>query len=364
MDLRRPLVSWSLVGCVLLGLLTACSAAPAARSGPAASTAQDERQAVEAFYKGKTVRIVVGAAPGGGYDAYARILARHLGKYIPGNPTVIVENMPGAGMLIAANHIYNVAPKDGTVIGNFDEYLTLGQMAGQQGIEFDARQFNWVGNPGPDPIMCAFRSDLGFNTFEELLRADQEIIVGSVGAVGPPYSVPAALNAVTGTRLKTITGYRGTSEIRVAVERKETDGLCWGWSSIKATAQPWFEGERPFARLLVQTGRERHKELPDVPLAQEFVKHRDKAQMLDIVTAAAEVTRPYTLPPGVPAERARAIREAFLQGFNDPEARSEAERAKLLLEPQGHEVIERAVQRILAIPPEEGRAIGEALGLR
>lgn len=396
----RPVILW-MMGALASGLLIACApsapptATPAppkpapatAPTQPAAKPTQApqptqaaqatvvpkagleeltaaERTAVEQFYRGKTFTIVVGFSAGGGYDTYSRLLARNLGKYIPGNPNVIVENRTGAGSLIAANQVYTSGPKDGTAMVMFDQYLVLGQAAGKSGIEFDSKKFNWVGNPAPDFPACAFRSDLGFNTFEEMLKSGKEIVMGATGVGSEPYVAPSAIKAATGANMKIVTGYEGTSRIRLAVENKELDGACWGWSSVKVTAAEWFTGDRPFARVLVQMGRERHRDLPNVPLVREFVKSPEQTKLMDFVDAASEINRPWALPPGVPAERVKAVRLAVVRALNDPDAKAEAEKARLILEPQDYRVLERAIDSVFALPKKDVEAYADLLGLR
>jgi tripartite-type tricarboxylate transporter receptor subunit TctC len=340
------------------------AASPVAKAGPLEDLTEAERKTVEDFYRGKTVTIVVGFAAGGGYDTYSRLLGRYLSKYVPGNPNVIVENKTGAGSLIAANYLYNLAKKDGTELGMFDEYLVLGQMAGKPGIEFDGRKFNWIGNPAHDPPVCAFRSDLGFRTFDDLLKSGKEIVLGATGTGSQPYATPAAIKAVTGANFKIVTGYDGTSKIRLAVDNREADGACWGWSSVKVTAASWFEGSSPFARVLVQSGTQRHKDLSNVPLAREFVKVPEKIKLFDVTDAASEFTRPWALPPGVPTERVKAIRVAAMRALADPEAKAEAEKSQLILEPQDYRVVERAVSTVLSIPANEAAEYATTLGLK
>jgi tripartite-type tricarboxylate transporter receptor subunit TctC len=327
------------------------AASPAAQGKPApapAPAATFDQQAVAAFYRGKTVKIVVGYAAGGGFDLYARLLARKLGAYIPGNPTVIVENMPGAGSLTAANYIARVAPKDGTEMATFIQTIVMAARVGGQGVEFDPLQLTWLGNPLPEPTVCAIRSELGITDLRQAGASGRVLQFGSAGANGNSFYMPNILQRAGVARFNIVAGYAGTSPLRLAMEQGELDGSCAvGWL---LTQPEWFTGDQPFARLVVQTGKTRSKDLPNVPTWREFPVDPGLAPLLDAAEAVEEITRPYAMPPGVPADRAAAMRQAFMQAWQDPELQAEAERAKLPADARDHAFVEAAVDTIMRTP--------------
>ncbi len=322
-------------------------------------------QAVAEFYRGKTFRIVVGFSAGGGFDTIYRLWGRHASKHIPGNPTVIVENMPGAGSLIAANHIFNVAPKDGTTMGAFDLFTTiLGQLAGAPGIDFDATRYAWVGNPGDSsPSVCAVRSDLGFRTFSDFMRSGRELVLGASGKGNVFYATPMVARAATGAKIKVIDGYSGNPAVRLAVENRELDGACWTWASMRTTAPNWFEGDQPLMRVVLQAGSKPDPELPNVELLRDFVKDPSLLRMVEVLEHAVYHTYLAAMPPGVPADRLAAVREAWLKTWNDPELKQELARTSFRFSPVSGEETDRVVRRLLAVGPEEGKQIGQTFGL-
>ena len=360
---------------IALVMLLACTRAPASPApkeaapeavGPAgapASLSEADRRKAADFYRGKTFKIVVGYAAGGGYDTYSRLLARHLRQYIPGNPTVIVENRPGAGGLVAANYVANVAPKDGTEMAHVDPYLILGERAGRPGIEFKSTEINWIGNPTPDEQACVVRADRGFDSVESIRQSGRQANMGATGIGGVVYAVPAAINETFAPVFNILPGYGGTSQIRLAVDSGELDGACWGWSSVRVTGAAWFEGSRPFVNVVAQTGASRQPDLPNVPTLRELVRDRDKLFIIDVIDALARIDRVYLMPGGVPPERVAAMREAFMKAWTDPQLLAEAERTQLEVKANNYQVIDEAVRTIMSLSDDRVQLLTSVLGI-
>jgi tripartite-type tricarboxylate transporter receptor subunit TctC len=302
------------------------------------------------FYKGKVIRIVVGFAAGGGFDTYARAIGRHLGRHIPGNPTIIVENMPGAGSLIAANHVYTVAKPDGLTMGHFIGGVFMLQVFGKSGVEFDARKFEYVGVPVKDNPTCAFTRASGITSIDKWLAAKTPVKVGAVALGSTTDDVPKILAAAIGVPLQVVSGYKGTSAIRLAAESGEVAGACWGWESIRAT---WREGiDRGEVAVVLQTAPQPAPDLPSVPLAMSFAKTDEARRLIKIgIQDAGAVTRPFVVTPGTPKDRVQLLRQAFLDTLNDPEFLTEAQKTKLDVGPMSGEELERTVHGLFELPP-------------
>ena len=303
------------------------------------------------FYSNKTLRIVVGFSPGGGMDIYARAIGRHLGKNIPGKPTVIVENMPGAGSLIAANYLYNQAKPDGLTIGSWIGGLVLQQViGGQKGIEFDARKFEWIGAPAGDSSSCAVSKSSGISSTDQWLAAKTPVKIGAMAPGSVTSDIPKILKAALHLPIQIVEGYKGTAEIRVAADSGEVDGGCWGWETIKIM---WRQGlDSGSTKVLIQMLPKRHPDLPDVPNALELAKNDDARQLIKIgIVDPATMVRSLTLPPGTPKDRVKVLRDAFMATMKDPEFLADAKTAKLDLNPlPGHEV-EKIVQGFFNLEP-------------
>ncbi len=310
---------------------------------PGAALAQDD------FYRGKTVRIIVGFSAGGGFDAFARTLGRHLGRHLPGAPTVIVENMPGAGSLIAANHLYKVAKPDGLTIGHFIGGLFLGQVLGQKGIEFDARKFEFVGAPAFDHVVCAMAKASGITSVDKWMAAPTPV---KMGGVAPGASTPdngtRAVKAALGLPIQLVTGYKGTADIRLAIESGELAGVCFNWGSIRATWRKALDtGE---VAVVLQVAPKSHPELTGVPLAIDLAKTDEARRTLEVaVHTDSAIVRSLTLPPGTPKDRVQLVRQAFAATLRDPAFLAEAEKAKLEIEPVPGDELERVVQRLFTL---------------
>lgn len=301
--------------------------------------------AQEPFYKGKTVRIIVGAAAGGGYDTYSRTIARHIGKHIAGNPTFIVENMPGAGFLISANHMYRVAKPDGLTIGHFIGGLFLQQLLGKPGIEFEARKFEYVGAPAQDNYAFGISKKTGITSMDHWMASKTVVKLGGVGAGSATDDIPKVLMASIGLPAQLVSGYSGTSTVRLAYNSGEVQGVCNAWESFRAT---WpNELKSGDLMIVLQNIAKPHPELPSIPLAINYAK-TDEAQKLirSIVHSIGPTARPYVLPPGTPKDRLQILRRAFMDTMQDPEFLADATKAKLDINPLDGAELERNVREV------------------
>ena len=280
---------------------------------------------VASFYGGRTVTVVVGYSAGGGYDSYARLLARYMGKHIPGNPTLVPQNMPGAGSLKAANYLYAVAPKDGSVFGTFARGMAMEPLLGN-GTEFDAAKFAWLGSAANEVSICASWIDAPVKDWNDLLS--KEFVVGGEGSGSDPDIFSTILRTVFGAKIKLVTGYPGSSEISLAIERGELQGRCgWSWGSIKTQKSDWLAAKK--LNLIVQLALKKSPDLPDVPLVMDEATTDRQRQILKLVLSRQAMARPFAAPPGIPAERKDALRAAFDATLRDPEFRADAERQGL-----------------------------------
>ena len=302
------------------------------------------------FYQGKTVRIIVGFSAGGGFDTYSRVIARHLGKHITGNPTVIVENMPGAGSLIAANHLYKVAKPDGLTIGNFVGHFVLAQLLGRPGIEFDARRFEWIGLPVPDSGACAFTKASGIISVEKWQAAKTPVKLGVTSLGDVTYNSAKILKDVIGLPIQIVSGYKGTADIRLAAESGEIAGSCWQWEPIKATWRKALDSEDVV--VVLQMTPQPHPDLPKVPSAYNLAKTEEARLLLQAaVNDPNTITRPYAVPPGTPKDRVQLLRKAFMNTMKDPEFLAEARKSKLNIDPLTGEELEKIVVRSFKLDP-------------
>ena len=321
---------------VAAGLLVALADAPVASSA---------ETSVADFYQGKTITILVGSSPGGGYDGDARMVARHLGRHIPGTPTIIVQNMPGARGLAAANNLYNLAKRDGTVMGILErEHLIDGYLM-PDGVRYDERNFSWIGSIGSEEGVAFAWHSAPQKTMADIQRGD--FIVGgySNSAV-----LPLVYNKTIGTRFKLIKGYSGSGTVLLAVEKGEVQGIGnYSLSNILAKHRDWLVDRK--ISILFQTGERRNAALPDVPLASDFALDEEKRQILRLWLAPNAVARPLALPPGVPADRLTAMRTAFMALFQDPQFLADAKTSGISVDPRSGESIETLARELRAMPP-------------
>jgi tripartite-type tricarboxylate transporter receptor subunit TctC len=305
---------------------------------------------VEEFYKGKTINFVVGGSAGGGYDTYTRLIARYFAQYVPGKPSTVVQNMPGAAMLISANYIFNSAPRDGTYIGHWSGPLILQHMMGNPAVQFEGRKFGWLGMPTADSLVCITTERSGIKTADDWRKAKTRVKLGAIGPGTSGTDDTKLMAAATGFPLQLIEGYKGTADIRIAAEQGEVDGTCsFGWQSAKVT---WANALRAGQiHVVLQTTLEPHPELKGVPLAVEYAKTEEGKKLLQIAGDLYGKQRLYSLPPQVPAERVRALQKAFIDTLKDPQFLAEAEKAKLEISPVDGPGIEKMVNGLYEMEP-------------
>jgi len=316
----------------------------AVRSANTASTADD-------FYRGKVIRIVVGFSAGGGFDTFARTVARYMGKYVPGNPSIIVDNMPGAGSLISANHIYRVAKPDGLTIGAFNGNQILGQLVGAQGTNFDARKMEWVGAPGYNHDLCLLHQRTGIANAHQWLAAKTPLKLARSAPGATTDDVAKVLKEAIGLPMRLVTGYKGTADMRVAVESGEMDGLCgFSWVSVRSTWRRAVESGQ--AIIMLQSAPKAHADLPKVPLTISFAKTPEARQLIEAgVHQPGAITYSYSLPPATPKDRVQLLRRAFIQAVKDPDLLNDANRANLEIAPASGEEIAQAIEKMFKTPP-------------
>ena len=307
--------------------------------------------AVADFYRGKTVQVLVGFGPGGGYDLYARTLARYMGRHIPGNPTMVPQNMPGAGGIKVMNYLYNVARKDGTVIGTFARGLVVEPLLGHaQGTQFEAAKFNWIGSVSNEVSICAFWATKGIKTWQDLQTKPS--IVGASAAGADSEIFPVVLRNIFHLPMKVVTGYSGGgADINLGMERGEVTGRCgWSWSSLLSQSKPLLDGKK--INIVVQFALQKHEDLPDVPLAMDMATTPQDKAALKLIISRQSIARPFAAPPGLPADRVQALRAAFDATMKDPQFLAEAKRLDLEVRPVGGAEVEKLIKEIYATPPD------------
>ncbi len=306
--------------------------------------------AQEPFYQGKVIRLVVGFAAGGGFDTYTRTVARHMPKHIPGNPGTIVENMTGAGSLIAANHIYNVAKPDGLTIGHFVGSLFLGQILGQEGIKFDGRRFEYVGVPAKDYIVCAIPKGRAVTSTEGWIASKAPLKIGGTGLGGTIDNAVKTFKAALDLPVQLVSGYKGTADVRVAIDSGELDAGCWEWGGMKVAWQRQLESGDVI--VLMQAAPKAYPDLPNVPLARNLAKTDQSRKLVEIgVELPGTISRSFVLPPGTPKERVRILQKAFQDTLKDPELLVEAKKSRLDVDPVSGEEVKQSVERLFTLDP-------------
>jgi tripartite-type tricarboxylate transporter receptor subunit TctC len=314
-----------------------------------ALVASAQAQSPAEFYKGKTVELYIGYSVGGGYDVYARMVARHMGKHIPGSPNVVPKNMEGAGSLRLTNWLYNVAPKDGTVFATIGRGTAFNPLLGLPGSQFDGPKFTWIGSANDEVSICASWHTTGVTRFEDL--QSKEIPVGGTGVSDDTVQFPKVLNAVLGTKMKIVSGYPGGNDAVLAMERGEVHGRCgWSWSSVKATHKSWIDDKK--VNVMIQLALEKHPDLPDVPLVTDLAKTDEQKQILKLIFARQVMGRPFVAPPGLPQDRVDALRKAFMDTMKDAEFQAAANKAKMEITPVTGEKVETLVKGLYATPKE------------
>jgi tripartite-type tricarboxylate transporter receptor subunit TctC len=332
-----------------------CTAAMAIAAVCAAAPAHAD--AVADFYKGKQINLIVGYGPGGGYDIYARLLARHFGRFVPGSPNVIVQNMPGAGSLRAVNYLYNVAPKDGSAIAMFSRNMPLiGLLGGNSNVQFNPRKLTWLGSTSSfvnDAYILIVRKDAPVKSIDEACRADlPPLMLGGTAEGATGNDVPIILRDAIGLHVKQVVGYPDSTAIFLAIERGEVHGRTVDLSSVKSVKPEWLKPQSGF-RVLVQFARAtRHPDFPDVPTARELAKNEAARALIELTELPYTLSRPFAAPPGVPPERAMALQRAFLAVHHDAQYLEDAARLKVDVSPIGGDGVLHAIERIANAPSE------------
>jgi tripartite-type tricarboxylate transporter receptor subunit TctC len=337
-------ISWCFIARIRGVAIAAATAACAALTLPPAAQAQS----VADFYKGKAVELLIGYSGGGGYDVYARLLARHMGRHIPGNPTIVPRNMPGAGSLVLANWLYNVAPKDGTAFGAIGRGTPFDPILGIGAAKFDPTKYLWLGSMNNEVSVCVSWHTSGVTKYEELLQ--RELVVGGTGPSADTDQFPRIMNAVLGTKFRIVSGYPGGNDISLAMERGEVGGRCgWSWSSVVSTRMDWFKTKK--IHVLMQLALEKHEDLPDVPLVVDLAKADEQRQILRLIFARQALGRPFLGPPGVPQDRAAALQTAFMATMKDKAFLAEAAKADLEITPLNGAAVQKIIEEAARTSP-------------
>jgi tripartite-type tricarboxylate transporter receptor subunit TctC len=309
-------------------------------------------------FAGKTITIIVGSDVGGGYDAQARLMSRHIGRFLPGNPAVVVQNMPGAGSLLATNFLYNVAAKDGTFFGNVQRGMLTAKLTGMKGVRFDIEKFNWLGNLASEAGVVVAWYTTPFKSADDLFK--QEMIVGGTGATVDPETTPRLLNALIGTKFKIVSGYKGTADVNLAMEREEVQGMGdWSWSNVKSRKADYLKEGK--IRVLMQVALQKLPDLPNVPSALDYVKNDTDRKVMELFLAQKQVARPVVAPPDIPADRLAALHKAFDAMIKDPQFHADGDKAKLELDPTSADAVKKIVTLVAATPPDIAKRLGDAI---
>ena len=328
-----------------LGALLSMTAIVITTLVPQAARAQDPA----AFYAGKAIDLQIGYSVGGGYDLYGRLLARHIGRHIPGNPTVVPKNMEGAGSLRLANFLYSAAPRDGTVFGTTARGIAFDPLLNETGAQYDATKFSWLGSANNEVAVCVALKTAGVEKFDDLYT--KSLTIGSTGISDDTYQFPAVVNAALGTKFKIVTGYPGGNDVSLAIERGEVDGRCgWSWSSLITTRPTWVETKKIV--VLVQMSLAKHPDLADVPLIMDFAKTDEQRQIFTLIFSRQVMGRPFLAPPGIPADRLAALRKAFDDTMTDKDFLADAAQNKIEINPVSGEQIQTLVENGYRTPPD------------
>jgi tripartite-type tricarboxylate transporter receptor subunit TctC len=300
------------------------------------------------FYKGKTIELDIGVSVGGGYDLYARMLARHMGKYIPGNPSIVPKQMEGAGSMRLANFLANAAPKDGLTFGTINRGTAFDPLLGNKSAQFDAAKLNWIGSTNNEVSACVAWYTSGITSIEQVKT--KELIVGATGPSADTYQFPKIANGVLSTKFKIVTGYPGGNDVDLAMERGEVSGRCgWSWTSLKATHQSWLDEKK--MTVLFQMGLSKHADLPNTPLIIDLAKTDEERSILKLIFARQVMAWPFVAPPGVPNDRVQVLRKAFSDTMKDKDFLADAAKGNLEVTPVSGEDIQKLVQEIYGTPP-------------
>ncbi|HEU4341892.1 MAG TPA: tripartite tricarboxylate transporter substrate binding protein [Candidatus Binatia bacterium] len=324
-------------------------------------------QAQTAFYQGKSIRLIVGSPAGSNYDQYGRLIAPYLRKHIPGNPDVIVQNMGGAGSVIAANHVYRVAAPDGLTLVSILPAIYFDQLVGRKEVQFDYTKFAWIGSTDRSNNLLIMRSDTPYKTMHDVRGASQPPKCAATGTGSIAYYMPKLLEETIGTKFDVVAGYPGGPEMDLAVERGEAQCRAFTVSAFLSRRDPYLSWRKNRSvRVLVQTGSRRDPRLPDVPtlneLMDEYKTPESSRRLANLVLASGDLGRPIMAPPGTPADRVKILRQAFMKALGDPELLAQAERQNMEVEPTGGEELEALAKEVMSQPPEVVERMKKLLG--
>jgi tripartite-type tricarboxylate transporter receptor subunit TctC len=305
------------------------------------------------FYKGKTIRFIVGYAPGGGYDTYTRAIARHISKFIPGHPATVVENMEGAGSLLAANYLYNKADPDGLTVGNFNSGMVTQQALGSKGVRFEARQFGWIGAPVKGFPACMVMGFTGLRTLDDVMKHSAKLKFAGTRAGASGVDLPNIMNELMGTKIKVISGYKGTSDTRLAMRKREADGICSGWESMRVTARAMLDakGDDKLIPFVIH-GKIEDPEVKDLPQFTKVLNGDENIKAFKTWANQYDFQRPLVVPPKTAKERLEILRTGLQRTLADPEFLAEAKKSKMLIDNVTGREVEQTVNEILSISPE------------
>ena len=306
---------------------------------------------------GKNVQMLIGFGPGGGYDLWGRVVARHIGKHLPGNPSVVPQNMPGAGSFVAANNIYNLAPKDGSVMGIIARDAALGPITGASGARFDPTKITWLGTPTTETNVCIASSSAKVQTLDQLYTT--ELIVGDTGVGTGTHSYPKALNALLGVKFKIIAGFPSSSDVFLAMERREVDGICESLDSVSGKRPDWIPTKK--VTILFQGGAAPNSSLKDVPFVPDLARSPEDRLAIEFLYAGQGIGRPFVAPPAMAPERVKMLRDAFRDTMRDPEFIEDAKRNMLDVDPEDGEHLAALIQKVYATPKPIVEKIGELI---
>jgi tripartite-type tricarboxylate transporter receptor subunit TctC len=309
-------------------------------------------------YKGKTITVITSTGVGGTYDLIARLIARHMPRHIPGHPSMIVQNMPGGGNVLATNYMYNIAPKDGTAIATIHSAMPLHQVLDGQGVRYQADKFNWLGSTGPQNEVILVWHTAGVSTIEQAM--EKEVILGGTGAGSGIVIIPSVMNTLLGTRFKIVLGYRTSEDINLGMQRGEVQGRAFGFASITTQHPDWLKENKVV--FLAQAGAKREQLLPDVPLLTELARNEAQRRIMELISSAPALGQPYIAPPGVPADRLAILRHAFDATLRDTAFLGDAEKIHFELRPMDAAETSRIVQRTINTPAELVARAKAALG--
>ena len=324
-----------------------------------AATARSETPDETNFYRGKVITLITSTGVGGTYDVVARLIARFMPRYIPGNPTIIVQNMPGGGNVLATNYMFNIAPKDGTAIATIHSAMPLHQVLDPKDVRYDADRFNWLGSTGPQNEVILVWHTAGIKTLQE--ATEREIILGGTGAGSGIVIIPTLMNKLLGTKFKIITGYRTSEDVNLGMERGEVQARAFGFGSITSQHPDWLTEHR--VTFLAQAGARRDRLLPDVPLLTEVAKNEEQRQIFQLVSSAPALGQPYVAPPDLPPQRLAVLRGAFMATFKDKAFLAEAKKIRFDIDPISADEAARMAHDTTNAPPQIVAKARAAMGL-